>query len=397
MTNSTIAATAALASLVGAGVGCAADGLETSSFDQALIEDGTATYGTPGFYFSPPLVDAVVTGGPFDGGYAARLTIDLAEVDCGNAGIVGATVHTFSTVQVVPLTERYRVSFTDIGAVGLQNDHCYRIIPKLDGAPLGYRDMLVSDTPGDPPAGYKKWGTGGGAKSIAFRLEDLDPDADGVLSHVDNCDYDPAPSTSISVPGQVAAYTGDGTAAAAIGGVDGAWTGTEAYVPGAVGDAFAFDTASTVDAPGLNVGGDWTLQLWARANAIQPRNTGLVSAGDADHKPDTFQIDWNAFGGYRFSAGNGSVFNRSFGAASTAAFQHLVVTQAGGSYRLYLDGVEVEDGTYLPLLIRDIRLGTNRGKLRYDGAIDDVRVWSRALAAAEVAAIHASSAAGVCN
>jgi hypothetical protein len=391
MTNRALAPALAVAL-----VGCGVDELDTASTTQGLINDAAnGVYVTPGFFFSPPLVDVVTTSGAFDPTLAARLTVDLDEVDCANQGIVGATVHTFPTVQLVAANERYRVTFTDPAALGLIDHACYRIVPRLDGAALGYRDMLVSSTPGEPPAGYKKWGTGTGTKTIAFRVEDMDPDADGVISPIDNCDFDPEPSTALSVPGQIAAYRGDGSAVAAIGGVDGVWTGTETYAAGAVGDAFVLDGASYVVADGFSYAGPWTLQLWARADAIQARNYGLFSSG-------AFQIDWNVYGGYRFSVGGGSTFNRNFGAASTTAFQHLVVTYnpaLAPNIALYRDGVQVQSGNYVPGVGFDlIKIGTNRAsKLHYAGAIDDVRVWSRALDASEVAAIYASGAAGVCQ
>src|SRR5687767_12039256 len=177
-------------SAVAALAGCVVDA-DVSSTEQDLIQDAVnGTGGTPGFFFSTPLVDVNVTSGPFDNTYAARLTVDLAQVDCTNMGNVGAVVHTFPTVTLVQSAQRYRVTFTDTAATGMTSGQCYRIIPKLDGDPLGYRDMFASSTSAAAPAGYKKWGFGTGTKTIAFRLENMDPDTDGVLSHVDNCDFD---------------------------------------------------------------------------------------------------------------------------------------------------------------------------------------------------------------
>lgn len=425
-------------SAVAALAGCFVDDADVSSTEQDLIQDAVnGTGGTPGFFFSPPLVDSVVTSGAFDNTYAARLTVDLAEVDCTNMGNVGAVVHTFPTVTLVNSAQRYKVTFTSSAGVGMLNNQCYRIIPKLDGAALGYRDMFVSSGSTAAPVGYKKWGFGGTAlKTIAFRLEDMDPDTDGVLSHVDNCDFDanvgqadpdtdgvgtacdncPAVANPdqadadsdgtgdacepvcVSIPDQIAAFSGNNTTADAAGGAAGVWTGTTTYAAGAVGAGFSFNGSSNVTAP-FTHSGAFSVQLWAKANTIQGNRTGLLSIGGGTNKSTTFQIDWNSTGGYRFSAGLVGL-NRNFGAASTSAFQHLVVTSDGaGGYVLYRDGVQVATGTYATPLVWDrIAIGTNRGAgLSYNGIIDDVRVWDRALGAGEVAAAFAAAGNGVCD
>jgi hypothetical protein len=228
---------------------------------------------------------------------------------------------------------------------------------------------------------------------IAFRLEDMDPDGDGVVNPLDECDYDPDAGDGIYIPGQYATWLGDGTAEAMYSGADGVWTGTEAYIAGVVGDAFAFDGASYVSAD-LPANSAFTVQLWARADEIQPRNYGLVSAVG----PQGFQIDWNASGGYRFATPNG--FNRNFGPASTTEFQHLVAVSAGGtSIVLYVNGVQVASGINSNgHTVGDVAIGTNRNRLlHFHGAIDDVRIWHRPLTAAEVAAIYASGPGGVCR
>jgi hypothetical protein len=426
-------------SAVAALAGCVVDDADVSSTEQDLIQDAVnGTGGTPGFFFSPPLVDSIVTSGAFDNTYAARLSVDLAQVDCTNMGIVGAVVHTFPTITLVQSAQRYKVTFTSTAGAGMANNQCYRIIPKLDGDPLGYRDMFVSSTSAPAPVGYKKWGFGTSTKTIAFRLENMDPDTDGVLSHVDNCDFDAnadqadpdsdglgtacdnCPGVAnpgqedadsdgtgdacelacITVAGQIAAYSGENTAEASVGAVDGVWTGTETYAAGAVGNGFSFNGASTVLASPVAYNGPFSLQLWVKANMIQANKTGLLASGDTANKANTFQIDWNSAGGYRFSAGTASAFARNFGAASTTTLQHLVVTRDGGNvYRVYLDGVQRATGTYGGTVQFDLlKIGANRGgDLRYNGIIDEVRLWNRALTAVEVGDIFATGNGGVCD
>jgi hypothetical protein len=180
------------------------------------------------------------------------------------------------------------------------------------------------------------------------------------------------------------------------------WTGAAAYAPGAVGDAFSFSGSSYVEASPFAYTGAWTVQVWAKANvASQPKDYGLIGSGEPAAQANTFQFDWNTGGLYRFKAGQGTgAFTRNFGPASTSAFQHLVVTYDGVSaFTLYRDGVQVASGTYAGAAVFDVlKIGANRGEnLRYNGVLDDVRVWSRALSGAEVSSIHGNGVNGVCD
>ncbi|HEU0030185.1 MAG TPA: LamG domain-containing protein [Kofleriaceae bacterium] len=145
--------------------------------------------GTTGFYLLAPLVEPPATfPGAFDGSFGPRLTITVHDVDCQHQGSVGGIVQTFPSVLAYPATEQYKVSFS-ISSATYVSGNCYRVIPRLDGAPLGYRDVQALPTGSSFVAlpGYKKWGIGANT-TIAFRLEAMDPDGDGLLSHVDNCD-----------------------------------------------------------------------------------------------------------------------------------------------------------------------------------------------------------------
>jgi hypothetical protein len=485
--------------------GCSIDDdSDVASVHQAATSDAT-TGGTPGFYFLPPLVDPPTFSGTFDGSYRPRLKIDLVAVDCGGAGITGATVFTWNPVMVYPATEQYKVAFNVGASINVSAGNCYRVTPLLDNAPLGFRDVAVISGNAAAPTGYRKWGLGAN-QTINFRLENMDPDGDGVLSHVDNCDFvanpgqedsngngigdacdvvdsdgDGVPDTtdncpSIANPGQedgdadgtgdacdncptdpaktdpgvcgcgvadfdtdgdgvfdcvdncpadanpgqedsdgdgigdvceppcadvanaIGEWNGNDNALDSRGTAHGVWSGLAAYAPAVVADGFSFDGTNYVITP-FAYSGAWTVSLWAKANTIQVRNTGLV-ASSMNAAADTFQIDWGNMGQqYRFKAGNDAL-SVNFGAPSTSAFQHLVVTYDGAStVKTYLDGAPAGTGTWsgAQLKFTSLRIGVNRGtSMRYNGIIDDVAVFSRALSDAEVAAIHTAASNGVC-
>ncbi|MGE3544882.1 MAG: thrombospondin type 3 repeat-containing protein [Kofleriaceae bacterium] len=147
------------------------------------IEDAANNGGTQGFYFLAPLADAPSFSGTFNGTFSRRLRIAIDNVACDQSGNVSSTHTTVMDIPVYPATEQYKVT-VNVGGLGLVTGNCYRIVPMLDLADLGYRDLQV--TAGTPVAGFKKWGPGSN-QVIAFRLENMDPDGDAILSHVDNC------------------------------------------------------------------------------------------------------------------------------------------------------------------------------------------------------------------
>jgi hypothetical protein len=174
--------------VVGIGLGgCSAEIEDTSDTAQELISDAS-NGGTPGFFILAPLGEPPPTfPGTFDATLKSRLSITVHDVDCNNGGIVGSAVQTFSTVFLYTATQQYKVNLNVSSAIYVTNQ-CYRVIPRMDGAPLGFRDVMILTGTAAAPAGYKRWGAGSN-QSIPFRLEDMDPDADGVPSNVDNCDF----------------------------------------------------------------------------------------------------------------------------------------------------------------------------------------------------------------
>jgi hypothetical protein len=166
-------------------LGSGGNGCETSgACPRNLIEDGSHNGGTPGFFFLPNLAEQQTFTGTFDGSFNLRLKILLHNVDCTTGNVLALTF-TWNGVQVQPSLQRYMVNFF-VNNVGMVDGQCYRVTPLLDGQSLGFREVFVTN--GTPPAGFASFKPGTQAK-ITFRLENMDPDADGKLSHVDNCPF----------------------------------------------------------------------------------------------------------------------------------------------------------------------------------------------------------------
>lgn len=102
----------------------------------------------------------------------------------------------------------------------------------------------------------------------------------------------------------------------------------------------------------------------------------------------------------RFQINNDSGFNgtASSNSISLDQWQHVAVTFDTGNLTLYVDGVVVGTSANVPVpaaSTHPVRIGArNDGNREFDGKIDDVSIWGRALSAAEVASTMASELGG---
>jgi len=134
--------------------------------------------------------------------------------------------------------------------------------------------------------------------------------------------------------------------------------------------------------------GDFSLSLWAKANDVeQSRFRSVINIHDkTPGSAATCQIHTSGgrYPSYQFFSSNPESF-----ALVTTEWQHLAVTVSGKVVRFYENGKrvysqELEGGEANQF--SNIIIGQNRNRDRkYDGSIDDVYVYNRAINDAEVA------------
>ncbi|WP_282082748.1 exo-alpha-sialidase [Streptomyces tendae] len=173
---------------------------------------------------------------------------------------------------------------------------------------------------------------------------------------------------------------------------------------GAVGDALAFDGADdAVRLPydeRLTLGeGDFTASLWFRYSASGGEQPLLWMGGVGTTQPQVW---------LRAEPGNGrvqglitardgaaaprSAWVRADGARNDGQWHHLALRRGGGRLTLFLDGSATAEAADVPGSVsRNSPFGVHvgermDGRARFAGAVDDVRVWNRALTDAEIAA-----------
>jgi alpha-tubulin suppressor-like RCC1 family protein len=210
--------------------------------------------------------------------------------------------------------------------------------------------------------------------------------------------------------GIVSWWTGDGNVKDRAGTNDAQLVGAVSFVPGAVGEAFQFDSTDYVQASsaGLPTGAaDRTMELWARidtVSALESFFAGYGAFGTANEVYALFAGDVAGVSQPGSEPGFSQWTDGEWGpSVSVGAWHHIAVTNVGGLATLYVDGAVVASKTMAiatasgtPLYMG--RIPGSIGDIRkLIGAVDEVSIYSRALTANEIAAIHAAGSGGKCK
>jgi hypothetical protein len=200
--------------------------------------------------------------------------------------------------------------------------------------------------------------------------------------------------------GLVGWWPGDGNADDIQGGNNGTLVNGTTFATGEVGQAFSFDGVDdSVSLPGTWGGGpEATIDAWVQTSATTEDFQAIVSStalGEFVH----LQL---------FSAGNivaytdgGPVLMPIVLQTPTNVYRHIAFSIKSGDSRLYVDGQLVGSDTLAFTTINptsNLRIGSGflDGRV-FNGSIDEVEIFDRALSASEIQAIFDAGAAGKCR
>ena len=206
--------------------------------------------------------------------------------------------------------------------------------------------------------------------------------------------------------------TSGSTAEDFVGRFDGAHTNGPTPALGLVGGALRFNGANDYvvvqDDPIWAFGANnFTIEFWA--------NFDTSGGGSIGHPGDIF-IGSDEGGGTRnkwFFALGGGVLNFHLNGPSTGSrffprapfsptpqqWYHLAVTREGSRYTIYVDGqasATATDSRAVPNANAQLTIGQAEQLGYFDGRLDEMTVYSRALSAVEIAAISDAGSAGKC-
>ncbi|MBE0544962.1 MAG: immunoglobulin domain-containing protein [Verrucomicrobia bacterium] len=216
----------------------------------------------------------------------------------------------------------------------------------------------------------------------------------------------PAPPPCLPPPADVVSWwKADGNLLDETGGNNGSLAGNAAFGAGHVGQGFVFDGHS--DAVLLGNPATLRLQNFTIEAWIKRTSTAYVSSGPG---VDGLFFGYGA-GGYGFGLDRDSgrpmlttidvdaVFADT--SITDTNFHHLAVTKSGSSVVFYVDGVAYTAPAYSPTFsfttVATIGArGDNLGNSFY-GSVDELAIYSRALAANEIQAIFDAGSKGKCS
>lgn len=198
--------------------------------------------------------------------------------------------------------------------------------------------------------------------------------------------------------GLVAAYGFNGAAGSTVGDSSGlANTGTISgatrTAAGRVGGALTFDgvndSVTIPDATSLDLTGSFTLSAWLRPSTVSGWRTVILKEGGPTGLAYGLHGSTNSNrpGGYASIGGADRELNATAPLVANA-WRHLALTYDGATMRIYIDGALVgtrsQTGT-VTTTTGTLRIGGNSvwGEW-FAGQIDEVRVYNRALTAAEI-------------
>lgn len=201
-----------------------------------------------------------------------------------------------------------------------------------------------------------------------------------------------------SLDGVVAEYAAEGNALDSTGSHNATVNAGVSYGEGVSGKAFRFDGATGLaTVPAFDMGSTWTIEAWVRPDSCSDNtHCPLIvrSAGNQDglvlayltaahSTPRQFTLNFGASGWQLLMASGGSY--------AMGMWHHVVVTRDGDTYTMFVNGEQraqqVAGGISSLYQSRDFQFGHwyySVGESYLRGALDETRIYNRALSLAEV-------------
>ncbi|HEY5936842.1 MAG TPA: Ig-like domain-containing protein, partial [Kofleriaceae bacterium] len=192
-----------------------------------------------------------------------------------------------------------------------------------------------------------------------------------------------------SPSGLLSYYTGEYNANDTAGTRHGSLSGDAYYTTGVRNNAFRFNgngqfIASATGLPSGNAAR--TVMAWVRVDAAAA--TEAFFAGYGSFSGDAaFSLSANTAFGASFSSGSTATVG---GLLRLGHWHHVAATSSGNTVTLFVDGVQVATGTHALATAADqsLLLGMLDSDHRLQGAMDEIRIYDRALTAEQIALVH---------
>jgi hypothetical protein len=208
--------------------------------------------------------------------------------------------------------------------------------------------------------------------------------------------------TCLSSPANLVSWwTGDGVYTDHQGTNVGTPVGTVPFVTGEVLEAFQIMPGSWVqipDSPSLELTSEITIEGWINAQSLGAN--GRIFDKAPLGTPSSYLFD-DYNGNLRLYVGDSLPWLQSAQPIPVGVFTHVAGTYDGTTMRVYINGALSASKAYTGAIATNnlpARIGADSGGgTGFDGVIDELSLYSRALTAAEIGAIYDAGSKGRCK
>jgi len=387
-----------------------AAGVCASATVYSSLVNGSFENGLTGWSYNSGMFTIGTAGTPIgvDGSYSG---------DLGGGGVSGTKV--WQSVAALPNTN-YTLSFYSAVNGSLNDVTIGRVeVEDTSGTIIASQTFTnVCTTSVFDPTSFTLntllFTTSSNATCMTIRFLDLTPNAATIDLAIDDVVLERTGTPSI--PGLISWWPGEGNANDVVGTNNGVLLGV-GFGTGEVGQAFVFsaNSTNTVRVPAsdsLDVGNDqgFTVELWVNpASAPLNSNVPLVEWNDDTYWGVHLAVDNSGGPGDLYanvvdSGGGWHFLNSGGGVVQSNVWQHVALTydKASGQGVLYYNGTVVASqnlGSYTPRTAgRNVyfgrRVAPTGDQATFEGSLDEVSLYGRALSSNEIAAIYNAGAAG---
>ncbi len=219
-------------------------------------------------------------------------------------------------------------------------------------------------------------------------------------------------SSCVSPPsGLIGWWQAESNALDCIGGNNGTLQGTAGFTTGKVGQAFSVGTSSYVSVPDNNLWAfgtnDFSIELWANFNSLPSSTVGGPNGGvfiSDDEGAGSVNKWWFAYGGGKLtfhmnSPTLGPIFLVQAPFTPVIGnWYHFSVVRNNNLYSIYANGAVIgSQSTNVVIPNPNAPLTIGKGEAFYfNGLLDEVSIYNRALSASEIEAIYNAEYFGKC-
>jgi hypothetical protein len=226
--------------------------------------------------------------------------------------------------------------------------------------------------------------------------------------------------TCIEPPPNLAAWwPGDGTSQDIVGTADGSLQGNAAFTAGKVGAGFALggngDSVFVGDVDEVESTTEFTLSLWANfasfgsglSDNVVPLVTKWLTAPISPNQNSFALVETDGLLNAAFADEADQVDMVLFAHSMTLnVWHHIVVVFDAGRVEVFVNGSSIGSATLAVTAIGDsvepLRIGDwyytyNNNYRTFEGMLDEIQIWRRALHADEVVSIYEAGSGGTCT